>query len=140
MSLRYGKGAGSIELTGELRELILKALKNTDKILLDAVEEELTKIEENAKKQWPVRQKRYGKSKGSKNKFSKGFRIVPPATIEGFIRNTAPYAFAIKAGSDSTTSVEEGERVAQKLVFDPAAGAAQRIVQKVADALMDKLR
>ena len=140
IKLRYGKGAGSVEVTGELKDMILKALRNTDKILLDAVEEELTKIEIEAKKNWPTRQKKYGKSKGSKDKFSKGFRIVPPATIEGFIRNTAEYAYAIKAGSDSTTSVEEGKRVVVELVFNPTDKAVERLVQKVADALIDKMR
>jgi hypothetical protein len=140
MKLRYGKGTGSVEVTGELKEMILKALRNTDQILLDAVEEELTKIEQDAKKNWPTRQKKYGKSKGSKDKFSTGFRIVPPSTIEGFIRNTAEYAYAIKAGADSTTTVKEGDRVVVELVFNPTDKAVERLVKKVADALMDKMR
>lgn len=140
MKLRYGKGVGSVEITGELKELINKALRNANKILLEAVELELSKIEKNAIKNWPVRQKKYGKSKGSKNKFSKGFRIIPPDQIEGFIRNTAPYAFAIKASSSSSGGVKEGDRVAKTLVFDPTEEAANRIIKIVADALMDNLR
>jgi hypothetical protein len=140
MKLRYGKGLGSLEITGELKTMILKALQNTDEILLKTVKEELIKIETNAKKNWPIRQKKYGKSRGSKDKFSTGFRIIPPSTIEGFIRNTSVYAYAIKAGSGSSTSVPEGKKVAKTLVFDPTEKAAQIIAQKIADALMDKMR
>lgn len=140
MRLRYGKGAGSIEVKGDLKKTILKALRNSNRILLDAMEEELTKIEKNAVKNWPVRQKKYGKSKDSRSKFTKGFRILPPTTVEAFIRNSAEYAYAIRAGKSSTTNVKEGERVAVKLVFDPTEEAAERILKKVADSMMDLLR
>ena len=140
MRLRYGKGAVSIEITGELKKMIVKALKSTDKILLDAVEEELTKIEIQAQKEWPVRQRKYGKSKGSKDQFTKGIRIVPPSMVEGFIRNKAPYAYAIKAGAGSKTSVPEGKRPAVELVFKPAEEAATKIAIMVADALINGMR
>ena len=140
MRLRYGKGKGSVEVTGELKTLILKGLRNTDQILLDSIEKHLSKIEEAAKKEWPVRQKKYWKSEDSKHKFSKGFRVIPPSTVEGFIRNMAPYAFAIKAGRGSSTSVKEGKRVAEELVFKPTREAAQALVEEIANALMKELK
>ena len=140
MILRYGKGHGSLEITGDLKRLIFKALQSSDDIMFDIIKEELDAIEANAKANWPVRQEQFGKSKNSRSRFKKGIRLIPPNEVEGFIRNTAPYAYAIKTGSGSSGNVEEGKRPAEELVFKPAEKAAQKIAQKIADDLMAKLR
>lgn len=138
--LRYGKGRGSIEITGELQDLIMRALKNSHPDIMRQMEEGIKKVEEGAKRDWPVRQAKYGESQDSKGQITSGFRIVPPSTVEGFIRNSAPYAYAIKAGRDSTTSVARGERVVEALIFEPFGIESERIMDEIAKLIIKKMR
>ena len=127
--IRYGKGKGSIAKSpAHKRELFEQALREVAGETMKVLEAEIDKRVEHAKKNWLVR---YGKpittksgrtfirkqeSKRSIDKFTNGIRIVQGGkAIEGFFRNGAEYAYAIKPASyskrenGSPSTVPEGK-------------------------------
>ena len=135
--LRYGKGLGSIEISGTQKALIEEALRDvapmTMKILV-----------EFAKKEWIVRKKN---SKGSNNKFDTGIRILQGGKeIEGFFANNAPYAYMIKVADHSVkkngqkTIVPVGELLAEVAMWDAAKKDIDSVVKKLADAYITDQR
>lgn len=138
--IRYGKGRGSVELSGELKALVETLLQEAAPIAVAALKEELEPIATQARKKWPTRQPRYGRSLDSKDKVEMGIRVIPPATIEGYISNSAEYAWAIKAGRQSDTPVAEGQRVADVLIWKPVQKKASSVAKKIADEMMKKAR
>ena len=138
--IRYGKGRGSVELSGELKAMVETLLQEAAPIAVAALKEELEPIATQARKKWPTRQPRYGRSLDSKDKVEMGIRVIPPATIEGYISNDAQYAWAIKAGRQSDTPVAEGQRVADVLIWKPVQKKASSVAKKIADEMMKKAR
>ena len=138
--IRYGKGRGSVELSGELKALVETLLQEAAPIAVAALKEELEPIATQARKKWPTRQPRYGRSLDSKDKVEMGIRVIPPATIEGYISNSAEYAWAIKAGRQSDTPVAEGQRVADVLIWKPVQKKASSVAKKIADEMMKQAR
>ena len=112
--LRYGKGKGSIEITGTMKKMLEDAIREVAPLTLHIIETELDDRIDYAKKNWNVR---YGQpvttstgrtyiqketSKRSIDKFQSGIRIIQGGkAIEGFFRNMAPYAYNIKAADYS---------------------------------------
>lgn len=137
--LRYGKGKGSIELSGELHELVFRAITHSHGKIMEAMREEVMEVEMSAKKDWPVRQKKYGKSQSSRTKFERGFRVVPDG-LEAYLANRAKYAWAIKSGIGSSTSVETGERVSEELLWNPIRQKAEVLAHKIANIMMRQMR
>ena len=151
--IRYGKGKASIEIKGPQRELFEQALKEIAGETLKVLENEIDNRVKHAKENWIVR---YGKpitnksgktfirkekSKRSIDKFSSGIRILQGGkAIEGFFRNGAPYAYAIKPAdysrraNGSPSSVQEGKRLADETMWKPAKKNVNKLVQKLADA------
>tara|TARA_R100000664_G_C2700508_1_gene101021 strand:- start:16 stop:441 length:426 start_codon:yes stop_codon:yes gene_type:complete len=138
--LRYGKYKSSVEIEGPLKETIFKAMRAASSEIIDAIDKTVDDVEADAKKDWPVRQKRFGKSKDSKSKITGGVRLIPPNTIEGFVGNSAPYAWAIKAGRESDTSVQAGERVADALIWSPMRQKSDRLAVQIAEKIIKKTR
>ena len=138
--IRYGKGRGSVELSGELKALVETLLQEAAPIAVAALKEELEPIANQARAKWPTRQPRYGRSQDSKDKLEMGLRVIPPATIEGYISNSAPYAWAIKAGGKSDTPVSEGKRVADVQIWRPVKKGASVVAKKIADEMLKKAR
>lgn len=138
--IKYGKGRGSVELSGELKALVETLLQEAAPIAVAALKEELEPIATQARKKWPTRQPRYGRSLDSKDKVEMGIRVIPPATIEGYISNSAQYAWAIKAGRQSDTPVAEGQRVADVLIWKPVQKKAASVAKKIADEMLKKAR
>ena len=75
------------------------------------------------------------------DKFTQGIRIVDGGNaIEGFFRNDAEYAYAIKTATYSRTDdgartkLGEGKRVADETMWNPARKAADKLASKLADA------
>ena len=153
--IRYGKGKASIEITGPQRELFEQALREVAGETMKVLEDEIDKRVEYAKENWIVR---YGKpittkdgrtfikkqtSKRSIDKFTNGIRIVQGGkAIEGFFRNDAPYAYAIKPASyskrylQSSATVPEGESLAEETMWKPAKKNVNNLVKKLADAFI----
>ena len=153
-TLRYGKGRGSIEITGPQKELFERALQEVAGETIKVLERELDENVEHAKKNWnvrygkPVVSKRTGattikkeESKDSIDKFYTGIRILSGGKeIEGFFGNNAPYAYMIiaadysqrKNGSPST--VPAGENVAENTMWEPSRKKVNKLIKKLADA------
>ena len=151
--LRYGKGKGSIEITGTQKEMIEEAIRDVAPLTLHIIETELDERIEHAKKNWNVR---YGKpitrkdgrtyiqkqtSQRPIDKFSSGIRIIQGGkAIEGFFRNMAPYAYTIKAAdyskrdNGSPSTVPSGQLVSEVTMWQPAQANVDKIVKKLADA------
>ena len=103
------KAAGSIEIIGPQKDIALAIIKQAEPEIMRVLEQELKTRENFAKKRWPKRQRRYGRSSNSRNKFARTIRIVPPDSIEAALSNSAPYAWAIIAGKESNTPVKAGQ-------------------------------
>jgi hypothetical protein len=114
-------------------------------------------IEKEAQKNWPVRQPiirtdETGKvvfskktTKGSWKMFERGFRIVEGGNIEAYLRNGAPYSWAIKFGENSQNNRKQqiimpvGKRAATELMIKPQEKETDKVVKALADDLMKRL-
>lgn len=128
-----------------------KFLKTVAPSASKMMEEEFARIEKEAKAEWPKRKptKKFKKgkitfkdeSKNSWNKFERGIRISR-GNIEVFLKNTAPYSWAIKIGVDATNAsgggifIPQGKRVAQELMVKPLRKSSKKIAKKLADDLV----
>ena len=142
--LRYGKGLGSIEISGTQKALLEEALREVAPMTVKIIEDELDKRVEFAKKEWIVRKKN---SKGSINKFDTGIRILQGGKeIEGFFRNMAPYAYMIKVADHSVkkngskTIVPVGKLLAEVSMWDAAKKDIDKVIKKLADAYIKDQR
>jgi hypothetical protein len=153
--IRYGKGKASIEIKGPQRELFEQALREVAGETMKVLEDEIDTRVKEAKENWIVR---YGKpittktgrtfikkekSKRSVDKFTNGIRIVQGGkAIEGFFRNDAPYAYAIKPASyskrenGSPSTVAEGKSLANETMWKPAKKNVNKLVKRLADAFI----
>ena len=138
--LRYGKGRGSIEIIGPQKEIAMALLNEAEPMIVKVLKQELATREAFARRGWPKRQKRYGKSNNSRKKFEKTIRIVPPNGIEAAFSNKAEYAWAIIAGKDSKTTVKAGKRVADVLMWQPAKKSAKMLTEKLATAVLNPVK
>lgn len=73
------------------------------------------------------------KSQDSKGKLKIGIKMDAQGQIVAFIENTAPYAWAIKVGKDTDTTLPLGARVSNELLFKPMKKASNIVAQKLAD-------
>ena len=142
--LRYGKGLGSIEISGTQKALLEEALREVAPMTVKIIEDELDKRVEFAKKEWIVRKKN---SKGSINKFDTGIRILQGGKeIEGFFRNMAPYAYMIKVADHSVkkngskTIVPVGKLLAEVSMWDAAKKDIDKVIKNLADAYIKDQR
>lgn len=75
------------------------------------------------------------RSKDSKNKLERGI-LIESDHIVGFIRNTAPYAFAIRTGEHTLNNLAFGTRTTTELISKPIRKAgnklANELVRKIA--------
>ena len=138
--VRYGKGRGSVEITGTDRDMFLQIVREADPIIVKVLEDTTEKLAENSEKQWLVRQKKFGKSKGSKFMHQTGIRIRPPYTIEAFVENTAEYAWAIKIGRTSDTNLREGRRLADAVLWSPARRSVDTVLKRIAELTVKRIR
>tara|TARA_R100001443_G_scaffold52991_2_gene64728 strand:+ start:1428 stop:1907 length:480 start_codon:yes stop_codon:yes gene_type:complete len=135
--LRYGKGRGSITMDSTQRDLIMDTIKAAEPSIVKVLESETERLAKDSEEKWLVREK---KSKGSKFKHQTGIRIIPPYTIEAFVENTAPYAWAIKVGRESSTNIREGRRLADVVLWTPARKNAQKVVERIASETVKRIK
>jgi len=139
-TLRYGKGKGSIEITGAARDMYLDIIRSADSIVVKVLEDTTKKLAQDSEKKWLVRQAKYGDSQGSRFMHRTGIRIIPPHTIEAFVENTAPYAYAIRVGRESSTNIRQGRRLADVVLWSPAQKSVQKVLQQIADATVKRIK
>lgn len=153
----YAKGNASITFDHDQTEFFTGFLKTVapeaEKIMSETFED----IEREAKAEWPKRKPRrtYNKrtriwtvkdeSLDSWNKFRRGVRIDPDGSVVVFLKNIAPYAWAIKFGVDSENKDgrdiirPQGKRVSQELLVKPLRKYSRKVVKALADDLMRRV-
>lgn len=87
----------------------------------------------------PIPVKVSPKSKDSKNKLERGI-LIEGEDIVAFVRNTAPYAWAIHTGEYTLNDLPFGTRTANELLWKPTQRAASKLVNVIADDLMKEGR
>ena len=107
--------------------------------MIKTIKKEIKEVEKEAQKNWPIRQEKYGVSQGSRNKFVTGFHVTKD-TVEGFVENRAEYAYAIKSGRDSNTTVRQGKRVADALIVNPMKKAATKAAKEIGDKIIQEVK
>jgi len=156
MSLKITNGNAGIVIDTDLQEFYTgfldKVAPNAKKIIDSSLEE----IQRGAVRDWPVRQpeirEKDGKivffritTKESWKKFERGYRITPDGGFEGYLRNTAPYSWAIKFGVDSENNQgrdiiqPQGRRVATELMVKPQKKQSKKVISALADDLMRRI-
>jgi hypothetical protein len=156
MSLKITNGNAGIVIDTDLQEFYTgfldKVAPNAKKIIDSSLEE----IQRGAVRDWPVRQpeirEKDGKivffritTKESWRKFERGYRITPDGGFEGYLRNTAPYSWAIKFGVDSENNQgrdiiqPQGRRVATELMVKPQKKQSKKVISALADDLMRRI-
>lgn len=146
----------SITMDKDMEKFFLGTLKRVAPNFEKEVKKALDQIEKKAKEEWPKRQlkktwdrteKRYvfkDESKNSWNKFKRGFRIDPDGNIVVYLKNTAPYAWAIKYGvdpknKDRTRLIEpQGRKPARELLVKPMRKSSKMIVKALASDLFKR--
>lgn len=149
-------GKTKLNLDNSISEMIDSVLKkvvpNAERLISDTFE----KIERDAVEEWPrrkptVRRDKSGKvvfwketSKESWKKFEIGKRLEQ-GKIVFFLRNTAPYSWAIKYGYESNNYDNDpilqprGKKPAQELLVKPMRKQVNKIVKQIANDLDKEL-
>ena len=117
----------------------------------------MAQIEKNAMEDWPkrqpiIRKDKDGKvlfyrdvSKRSYLKFVRGFRVDPNGQLISYLKNTAPYSYAIRYGQDSKNAsgadiiAPTGQNVSNEVMIKPMKRNANAIVKALADDLTKRL-
>ena len=71
------------------------------------------------------------KSQDSKNKLERGI-LIDGEDIVAFVRNTAPYAWAIKTGAYTLNDLPLGSRTANELLWQPMKRAGDKLIRVIA--------
>ena len=75
------------------------------------------------------------KSQDSKNKLERGIMVTSDELI-GFVRNTAPYAWAITTGTYTLNNLAYGTRTSNELLWAPVRKAGNKLANVLADDLL----
>ena len=141
MASSFKMGKASATFDQDLNDFYTDFLDKVAPTARKVIDESLAKIEKEARKDWPKRKRG---SKGSAQKFVRGYRVTSQGTIEGYLQNTAPYSWAIKFGADSENSSGQdiiqplGKRVAQRLLISPLRKESRHVVNALAEDLMNE--
>lgn len=157
MSTKITTGRAGVTIDTNLQQFYTGFLDKVAPNARKVLEDTLQKIEEDAVRDWPVRQPTIRKdgegnviffrktSKGSWKQFERGFRILSGGVFEAYLLNRAPYSWAMKFGVDSENNrgqdiiQPQGKRVAQELMIKPQNKAANKVVKALADDLMRRV-
>lgn len=78
-------------------------------------------------------------SQDSKNKLERGL-LVDRENITAFVRNLAPYAWAIRTGQHTLNNLAYGTQTCNELLWKPVKKAGTRLVNVIADDMMKNAR
>lgn len=157
MGKQYKTGNATVEIKEDMEDMFLNFLKtvapNAEKIM----DETLREIEAQAVKDWPkrkpqIRRNKEGDitffretSKKSWRMFRRGIRISAGGQIIVYLKNTAPYSWAMKFGEDSRNKdgkeiiQPQGRRVATELMVKPLNKSSRKVVKALAEDLMKRI-
>jgi hypothetical protein len=157
MAKNYKSGNSTVEISEDMEEVFLDFLKTVAPGAEKIMDEQLSIIEKEARKDWPKRKPMIRKdnegnivffrrtSKKSYQKFRRGIRVTANGQIEVFLRNDAPYSWAIKFGEDSKNKdgkeiiLPQGRRAATELLVKPLNKSSNKIVKALANDLMKRV-
>lgn len=151
------QGNASVEFEGDMMDMFLGAIKKVLPTAEKIMMESLIQIEEDAKREWPKRQPRrtYNKktktwtvrdeSEESWKKFKRGIRVEPDGSLVVYLKNTAPYSWAIKFGVDPKNKdgrpilQPQGKRAGQELLVKPMRKSSRKVIKALSEDLARKL-
>jgi len=156
MITKITKGNAGIVIDTDLQEFYTGFLDKVAPHAKKIIDSSLEEIQRGAVRDWPVRppeiREKDGKivffritTKESWKKFERGYRITPDGGFEGYLRNTAPYSWAIKFGVDSENNQgrdiiqPQGRRVATELMVKPQKKQSKKVISALADDLMRRI-
>lgn len=79
--------------------------------------------------------KKSRKSRNSKEKLRMNISVNQKFEIVATLSNSAPYAWAIKVGENSDTTLPFGKRIADELLWKPTKKLADKIAESLADEI-----
>ena len=79
------------------------------------------------------------KSKDSKNKLERGI-MIDGEDLVAFVRNTSPYAWAIRTGRYTLNDLAYNTRTSNELLWQPMKKAGDRLVDVLADDLINQAK
>lgn len=79
------------------------------------------------------------RSKDSKNKLQRGL-LVERDSITAFVRNTSPYAWAIRTGRYTLNNLAYGTGASNELLWKPVKKAGTKLANDIADEMMKKAK
>lgn len=129
MSIRVGKGGSSIEMSSGLEDMVRRVLNESAPKVIETLERETAELRASAEASWPVGPDR-GRRAHSRDLFDHGIRLPDGTTIEGFVSNSADYAWYIRTSRNGVNG-----NAFQKLVRRPARKMGKRIAEDLADEL-----
>lgn len=127
-------GNASIDLDGRALDMFHELVDLVAPDTKRALEDYVTRLHTHARRNWLVRA---NKSKRSIDKFYTVFYVSPDFRITAGVGNRAPYAFAIKVGKKSDSKVPEGKNLAVEVLWKPAQRRLDRLIDLVADELIN---
>lgn len=150
-------GKATVEIAQDMDDLFLGFLNTVAPNAKKIMDETFEKIEKEAKKDWPrrkpiVRTNEEGRvtffketSKESWSKFKRGARVDANGNIVVYLKNTAPYAWAIKFGVDSENRQRQdiiqpqGKKVADLLLVKPMKKESKHVIKALSEDLSRRL-
>jgi hypothetical protein len=156
MSTKITKGNAGIVIDTDLQEFYTGFLDKVAPNAKQIIDSSLEEIQRGAVRDWPVRPPEIREKDGkivffriatqeSWKKFERGYRITPDGGFEGYLRNTAPYSWAIKFGVDSKNNQgrdiiqPQNRRVATELMVKPQKKQSKKVISALADDLMRRI-
>jgi len=138
------KGNAKVTLEGPYKEMFQDMLRQAYPDIIRTLEATVTKIKDDAQEQWPVRRKN---SKGSVNAFEIRFGLTNDG-ITVSLENDAPYAAGILAGKvkpslnrdGQVANLKPNQLVWWQLLYRPALRATNKVVNALADELLDEVK
>ena len=138
------KGNTKVSVSGPYKELFEFTLRKAFPEIVKTLESTVSKIKDDAQKEWPVRQ---FKSKRSVDEFEITFALTNDG-IKVSLDNNAPYAAGILSGkvfpshnqTGQITSVPPNHLVWWNLLYRPAMNATDKVLKELSDELMSELK
>ena len=124
----YGRGNAQIELSGGIRSMVDRVLRQSGGVVIDRLREDARTLHDDAHRNWYRKlKKRSGESQAGLNY---AVRIPDPKTVESYVANSAPYVWFIRYPWP-----ENNVYVYRDLLINPGKKAAKKIAAELGEEL-----
>jgi len=134
IKFKVQSGGATVDLEGKALDMFNELVDLVAPKTKQALQDYVFELEKHARRNWIVRK---FDSERSIDRFYTVFYVSPDFKISAGVGNSAPYAFAIKAGRDSETIVPQGKSLAIELLWNPSKRRLNKLVDEVADELIN---